>query len=233
MAGFSQGVSGWRQTPGGQLEPGGKAWVQRAAIVLAGLLLLLGIGLVVQNLLAGKVSARKPVTSIRILPDTPPPPPPPPKEPPKEQPREVKIEQPKPQESPQPPGEVLKMEGAAGDGDSPFAAGAVTSDYQGEKIGGTKGMAAYAWYTDQIKKRIEEALAAQKGLANVQYRIVVHIWLARNGRVERAELQGSSGDATTDRLIRQALSETGSIAEAPPDDMPLPVKLRVTSRNAG
>lgn len=147
------------------------------------------------------------------------------------------MEQPKPQEAPPAPSEALKMEGPAGDGPSPFAAGPVTNDYKGgdvgTRIGGKKGLAAYAWYTGQIKSRIEEVLAEEKGLANAQYRLVVHLWVARNGRIERTELQGSSGDASVDDLIRKALQNMSALAEAPPEDMPQPIKLRVTSKNAG
>lgn len=234
MAGFSQGMFGWRQTPGGHLEPVSKIWIQRIAIFLLVSVLLLAAGLVMHNLMTGKVSTKKQVTTIKIMPDTPPPPPPrePPKEQPRDQPKEINMEQPKPQDAPQPPAEELKMEGAAGDGPSPFAAGTVNSDYKGGKIGG-KGAAAFAWYTDQIKARIEEALAAQKELAKAQYRVVVHVWLTRDGRVERTELQGSSGDPAIDKLIRKALAGMGAIAEALPEDMPQPVKLRITSKNAG
>jgi TonB family protein len=121
------------------------------------------------------------------------------------------------------------MEGAAGSGPSPFAAGTVKNDY----IGGKVGLDAYRWYTDQIDSRIEEALGAQKELAKAQYSVVVHIWLARDGKVERAELQGSTGDKAIDKLISKALTGMGSIAEAPPEDMPQPVKLRITSKIAG
>ena len=162
-----------------------------------------------------------------VVPDTPPPPPPPPKEPPKEQPKEIAI-QPKPQEAPQPQSQNLKMEGAAGDGGSPFGAGTVSKEY----IGGKPDMSAYAWYTGQITTRIEEALSAQKELAKAQYRLVVHVWMAADGKVERAELQGSSGDKAVDKFIRMALAELKSLAESPPGDMPQPVKLRITSRNA-
>ena len=229
MTALSQGI------PQGQTH-GGKIWMQRVAIAMAALLLVLGAAWLVKNLMSGNASVRKPVTTIKIMPDTPPPPPPPkepPKEQPKEQPKEIKMEPPKPQETPQPPAEALKMEGAAGDGPSPFAAGAVNNDYTGQKIGGGKGMAAYAWYTDQIKTGIEEALAAQKELAKAQYRVNVHIWLARDGRVERAELKGSSGDPATDKLISKALAALAALSEAPPEDMPQPVKLRITSKSAG
>ena len=79
---------------------------------------------------------RRQVAKISILPDTPPPPPPPPKEekkpePPKDEPKQVmREEQVKQVEAPK-PAEAIKMEGAAGDGPSAFAAGSVNRDYAG------------------------------------------------------------------------------------------------------
>jgi TonB family protein len=216
-----------------------KVWLKRIGLALVLLALAAGGWQLFSSLLNSKPSHQKPVTTVKLLPDTPPPPPPPPKEPPKEQPKQEQqkeIKEP-PKEALPAPAESLKMGGAAGDGPSPFAAGTVSNDYKGgdvgTKIGGKKGMAAFAWYTGQIKSRIEEALAAQKELANAQYRVVVNVWFAKDGKVERAELQGSSGDKTTDELIRKALAEMGSIAEAPPEDMPQPVKLRITSKKSG
>jgi hypothetical protein len=177
------------------------------------------------------------VTTVKLLPDTPPPPPPPPpKEPPKEQPKEVKeIQQPKP--DPSPPAEVLKMEGAAGNGPSPFAAGAVNSEYKGgdvgTKIGGKKGLAAFAWFTGQVKAKVEEALADDKDLSVAQYRLVVLLWLSASGSIERVELQGTSNNEKTDALIKKVLTGKLVANEPPPSDMPLPIKMRITSKNSG
>ncbi len=202
-------------------------WLKRIGITALVLLVLAGIGMMVKSLMLGQPSNKKNATMIRIVVPDMPPPPPPPKEQPKEQeqPKEIKIEQPKPQEAPQPAAE-LKMEGPAGNGDSPFAAGPVKNDF----IGGKVGLSAYRWYTDQIVSRIEEALSAQKELAKARYSLVVHIWLARDGKIERAELQGSSGDLQTDERIRKALAAMEPIAEVPPGDMPQPVKLRINSK---
>ncbi len=92
--------------------------------------------------------------------------------------------------------------------------------------------AVYAQHINQIKIRIEEALAAQPDLAQAQYRFVAHIWVAQDGRIERAELQDSSGDMAIDKLIAQALASMQPLAESLPLGMPQPVKLRITSRNA-
>lgn len=223
-----------------------RVWGKRIVIVTGLLLLLYAVVAGLSGLFSGHTAKKKPITNIKILPDTPPPPPPPPpkeapKEQPKEQPKEMKVEPPKPQEAPPVPAEALKMEGAAGDGPSPFAAGTVSSDYKGGdvgtktggRIGGRKSAYQFAFYTDQIKTLIEETLAKDKQLANGQYRVVIHIWLKPDGHLEKIELSGSSGDGATDKLIKAALATMPPLTERPPEDMPQPVKLRITAKNAG
>lgn len=217
-----------------------RVWLVRIALALAAVLLLVGLGMVLKSMLSGKVSGKKPVTTIKLMPDTPPPPPPPPKEPPKEQPkdqpREIKMEQPK-QEAPQPPAEALKMEGAAGDGPSPFAAGTVNNEYKGgdvaTKIGGGASRHQFDWFTGMIKSRIEDALAKDPQLAKGKYKVVVHVWIKPDGKLDRFELAGSSGNSVTDERIKTALDQMQPSSEAPPEDMPQPIKLRITARTTG
>jgi protein TonB len=126
------------------------------------------------------------VTKISIIPDTPPPPPPPPKEEkrpePKEQ-KEAKVEQPKPVEAPPQQAEQLKMEGAAGDGPSPFAAGSVTNEYRGGDVGSTIGGASakpsrmqYAFFTNALQRHIQDELARNREVKQIDYRVVVKVW---------------------------------------------------------
>lgn len=228
---------------GASMAVAGASWLSvmrgrgaRIAIAAGLLLVLYGIGAGMVNLFSGHAPQKKPVVNIRILPDTPPPPPPPPpREQPKEQPKEMKVEPPKPQEAPPAPAEALKMEGAAGDGASPFAAGTVTSEYQGgeTRIGGRDSTYQFAFYTEQIKTLIEETLAKDKQLANGQYRVVIRIWLRPDGSPERVELGGSSGDPATDELIKAALATMPSLSSRPPEDMPQPVRLRITAKRTG
>jgi len=218
-------------------------WVKRILLILVGLAILGGIGYGIMSLMSGSAPAKKQVTTIKLIPDTPPPPPPPPpKEPPKEQPKpdapkEVKVEQPKPVETP--PAEQLKMEGAAGDGPSAFGAGAVNKDYDGgdvstgTKIGGGPNKYQFAWYTDLLKKQIEDAMSEDKTLASGAYKVVVKVWVASNGTIERYELASTSGKDDIDALIRKQLDTIPKLAEKPPSDMPQPVKLRVTARSVG
>lgn len=206
-------------------------WLRRIALGV-GLLLVLGaIGLALKSLMTGGTSPKKAATTIKIMPDTPPPPPPPPKEPPKDQPKEVKVEQPRPQETPQPPAEALKMEGAAGDSPSPFQAGTVTNEYKGGATIGGKD--PFAWFTGLLKGQIESALAKEKELAKGDYRLVIKVWIARSGKIERFELEESSGNAQTDGLIKTALNDIAPLSEPPPENMPQPVRLRITARSSG
>ena len=97
-------------------------------------------------------SAKKQTVAIKVLPDTPPPPPPKPEDkppPPKEEPKQVmQMDAPKVQTPQQAPAQ-LKMDGAAGDGPSAFAAGQVVGPIVAGWIGDvahslTVGLAASA-----------------------------------------------------------------------------------------
>jgi periplasmic protein TonB len=216
------------------------SWLKRGALILALLFLLGAIGYGVNHLMKGGAPKKKQITTIKLIPDTPPPPPPPPpKEPPKEQPKqvqpkEIKVEQPKPVETP--PAENLKMEGPAGDGPSPFASGPVTDDYSGgdvSTIGGGPNKHQFDWYTNLIKDKIEDAMAKDPTLANGAYKFIVKVWISPNGKINKHQLVSSSGKSDVDALIEKALSNLPSLLEGPPNEMPQPVKLRVTARSIG
>ena len=217
-------------------------WLKRLALIVLGLLVLVGIGYGIKKLMSGSAGEhKKKITTISLKDLLPPPPPPPPKEQPKEQPKdqpkEIKeVQQPKPEQAP--PTEVLKMDGPAGDGPSAFASGNPTGDYKGEDlgnktIGGGPNKHQFDWYTGLIKERIEDALTKDKTLASGAYKVVVKVWVASNGGIQRYELVSSTGDNSIDGLIKKALDDMPALSEAPPSDMPQPVKLRVTARSVG
>ncbi|MDP3287366.1 MAG: TonB C-terminal domain-containing protein [Methyloversatilis sp.] len=183
------------------------------------------------------------VTKISIIPDTPPPPPPPPREEkrpePKEQ-KDVKVEQPKPVEAPPQQAEQLKMEGAAGDGPSAFASGDVTNEYKGGDVGSTIGGAPakpnrmqYAFYTNALQRHIQDELARNRNVKQIDYRVVVKVWLGRDGSIQRAVLDDSTGDDRSDAALSSALSDMRPFRDAPPADMPQPIRLRITNRLTG
>jgi protein TonB len=200
--------------------------------VLAGIGVLVLIGWAVSGLFDSKpVKVRKQPT-VTLLPDKPPPPPPPKEEkpPPPKDLKEAKIEPPK-MDAPQPaPNEPLKMEGAAGDGDGPFAAGSVSSDYVGGNVG--LGGMQQGLYASRLQRHLQEQLSRNRRLREADYRIVVRLWLRQDGSIERAELGQSTGNESVDGLLRQALMQMPPIREAPPDNVPQPWRIRITSRGA-
>jgi protein TonB len=207
-------------------------WLRIAGGVL--LVLLIGAALVylLKGLGSGSGSAgKKQVTKITVLPDTPPPPPPPPpKEEPKET-KEIREDQPKPMEAPQ-EAQQLKMEGEAGEGSSPFAAGNVSRDYIGGEVGnGNRG--AFAFFSNALQRHIQDELARNKKLKRNDYRVTVRVWIGADGVISRAELAGSSGNADTDDALRAALTELRPLRTTVPADLPQPIKLRITNRMAG
>jgi len=203
--------------------------VLAAAVVGVVVLMFSGLGA------SSKPPARQ-VTRITVMPDTPPPPPPPPKEeprrePPKESPKEVKLDPPKQDPAPAPQAEQLKMEGAAGEGASPFAAGTVLNEYRGGELGG--GGLAFTFYTSQLQRHLQGQLARMQAVKRYDYRVMVRVWLAPDGSLARVELDSGSGDAKVDEALRVALGSLPPMSTRPPADLPQPIKVRITNRVTG
>ena len=200
-------------------------WSQRA---LVGLALLALIGLMAwlgARLSGGGHAPSRQVAKIALLPDTPPPPPPPPPDKPKIEPKnEIKqqIDKPKLQAPPQP--EQLKMEGQAGEGPSPFAAGEVKNDYIGGDIGNGAGE-RFAAYVGRVAQLVQDALA-KRNLKVQSARLF--LWLQPDGSIQRYEISGASGN--TEHQLRTAMAEMGRLPEAPPQDMPMPMGLEISTR---
>jgi TonB family protein len=56
----------------------------------------------------------------------------------------------------------------------------------------------------------------------------LRIWLDSTGKVTRVQLAGSSGDPAIDTAVTRAIGGL-AIGEAPPKDMPQPIRLRTKS----
>jgi periplasmic protein TonB len=161
------------------------------------------------------------VARIALLPDTPPPPPPPPPEKPKIEPRnEMRQQLNKPKQETPPEPQQLKMEGQAGEGPSPFAAGEVKNDYIGGDIGNGE---RFAGYVGRVAQLVQEELTRHKlkiGTAQLL------LWLTPDGAVQRYEISGASPDA--ERQIRNILADLRRVPEGPPQDMPMPMGLEIS-----
>ncbi len=223
------------------------------ALTGAGLLLVVAAAwLLVHSLTKpGEPAKKRVVQQIQLV--KPPPPPPPPKElprPPEVKPREeVKVNEPPPptpqpqqaqNEPPPAPNLGLDAAGSAGADGFNLAArqggrDATTLGKEGSGgLGGT-GVSRIAFnaYTSMLQNRVQDEITRNAKLRDGDYRAVVRVWLTREGAISRVEVVGSTGDAERDKLIRAALSEMLPLREPPPENMPQPVRLRITSRLTG
>lgn len=188
---------------------------------------------------------KRQVAKISILPDTPPPPPPPKEEkkpePPKDEPKQVmREEQIKQAEAPK-PSEQIKMEGAAGDGPSAFAAGSVAKDYAGgaPTAGGSAGPAGTP--ADRAQERFYANTARQLLQGEIERHLkseaesltaTFAVWLAGDGAIQRFELSPSGNDLN-DNALRAALDETRRQFRLPPPPalaLSQPMRFRLSVR---
>ena len=163
----------------------------------------------------------------------PPPPPPPQEKPPEPEVQEdVKIEEPEPVEDlPEeasdepPPGEDLGVDAEGGAGGDGFG-------LIGRK--GGRGLLSggdpFVVYATRLQKSIEDLLTNDAEARRKAYSVVAKIWVDGRGRIERAELAGSTGNQDMDAVLERNLNALPPLAEAPPADMPQPIRLRISSR---
>jgi len=217
-----------------------KTWLPRILFIVA-LLAVLGGGAWWLSHLKGSSAPRRQVAKIALLPDTPPPPPPkeekkPP--PPKEEPKQlVHEEQIKPAEAPKAP-EPIKMEGAAGEGNSAFAAGGVSKDYNGGPAvsGGAGGSgtgsdrAQERFFANTVRQQlhdeIERRLKGEDALLIASFAI----WIAKDGAIQKYEL-APTGNERNDAALRAALDETmRDFKLPPPPAIAQPMRFRLSVR---
>jgi len=217
-------------------KPSLRRWLKVLVISLIGLLLIGLIATGIKSLTGGKSGKPRKPSTVTLLPDKPPPPPPPPKEekrpePPKDDKQQMKAVQ---NEQPQPAqNEPLKMEGAAGEGSSPFGSGTVGREYAGGAVGGTGSVgAAQSMYSGRLQRHLQDQLSRNRKLRESDYRVTVKIWLKRDGTIERAELAASTGSEKLDELLQESLQQSPPMREGPPENLVQPLKIRITNRGA-
>lgn len=163
-------------------------------------------------------------------PPTPPPPtPPPPEEQPKEEefqaeekPVDEKPEPPKPEEPP-PLGTNIKGNG------NPDGFGLSGNGNGGGLGGGGKGGTRFGWYAGQVQGKIAEALRNNRKTKSASMNIKIRVWPDSSGRITRVTLEGSTGDPKVDAAIKNEILN-GLQLQPPPQDMPLPIVMRVNAK---
>ena len=190
-------------------------------VVLAGLFWL------INGVLSKKsTTKRQTVQIIKLIRPPPlqqPPPPPPPPD---------KVEQPLPKDTPDvkpdqsPPDQPLGLDADASAGSDGFGLAARKGGQ--DLIGSAAG--AFSAYTNLLKSSVLDALSDDERLRRGSYSVIVRVWLATDGRVERIAVAQPSGNAQLDGYIQQALAHLTRVPEAPPLEMPQPVTLKIVSR---
>ncbi len=218
----------------------GGRWIARIALA-AGLCCFVGVvAWSACALMADKKTTRKQIVQISLLKPPPPPPRPPPppeqKRPEPEAKQEVKVpepEQPQPADEAPPPSEQLGLDADGNGSGDGFGLAAKKGGRDITTIGGEGGGGSqFAWFTGLVQSELQEQLQKNSKLRGADYKVVLRVWFGRDGRLARYELAGSSGNPQIDQNLRLALDEMPRLKQAPPESMPQPVKLRVTSRGA-
>lgn len=221
-------------------------WKRRALQwggALVAIVLVAALAWWLKGLGGNSTAPKRQVARISILPDTPPPPkeekPPPPRDEPKQV---VREEQLKAAEAPKPANEPLKMEGAAGDGPSAFAAGSVRNEYSGGPPSTGAPAAAGGTGSDRARERffansarqllrdeIERHLRGDSNQATAEFTL----WIERDGAIQRFVLQ-PTGNSRLDGELQAALDETRRTLRLPAPPTALqPMKFRLTLRPQG
>jgi hypothetical protein len=228
------------QSPGELPPEAPRRFSPGAVVAVAAGVLLFGLAIWgVRHLISDSKPPARQVARISVLPDTPPPPPPP---------KVEKKEEPKPESKPQPQAEQtpkpvapaapepLKMEGAAGNGPSAFAAGTVTKDYAGGPAvsgpgGGTAvDRAAERLYANSVRQllrdELERQLAPEAGDVSAQ----LALWIAADGRITRWEWS-DAGDHETE--LQGAMQRVAASMRLPaPSVASLALRFRLSLRSA-
>jgi protein TonB len=222
-------------------EPTGNARASRKVSSLRGYLPVVGISLAVIAVVGAVVwlivasmgdsgqPTKKLIQQVQIIR----PPPPPETPPPPPEPEEVDVPEP---EEPEP--EVADAdEPPAGDQlglDAEGVAGGDGFGLLGRKGGrdllGAGGSDQYKWYGQILKNDLIDKLAEVRDIRRDRYSVVVRLWLAPDGRIQRFSVINSTGDNQLDRDLAVALESLDRVSEVPPAGLPQPVRLRIVSR---
>lgn len=151
--------------------------------------------------------------------ETPPPPPPPPD----------KVEEPLPQDQPNPtPDNAPEQLGLDTEGTAGGDAFGLAARHGGADLLGT-GTAIFGHYTSLLKDAIQERLSENEKVRHGSYSAAVRVWINADGTVERAVLVQSTGKRELDSAIERE-ARLVRVAEAPPLEMPQPITLKIVSR---
>ncbi|MGE3772684.1 MAG: TonB C-terminal domain-containing protein [Gammaproteobacteria bacterium] len=173
------------------------------------------------------------VQQISIVQPPPPPPPPPELEPPPEPEQQVEVPEPEPEPIAEaedsdepPPGDELGLDADGAAGSDGFGLRAKKGG-RGLIGGGDRN----AWYAGILQRDLQRLLSEFEDVRKGRYAVVVRIWVADDGTIEQSEIVSGSGNVSIDDALARALKGGIRLSEAPPADLPQPIKLQISSRS--
>ena len=199
-----------------------------AMLVLAG-----GIGFFA-NAMSKKSAAPPPkqeVTVVHLIapPQTPPPPPPPPPPQAEEKKQDI-IEEVKQDDAPPEPAPQVET-ALKGGGNT----GMVLKSGNGSGVFANRNNVSaermrWSAYAGQVKSRISQALESNPRTRKARIQLDIRVWPDATGRITRAKLDTTTGDAALDALIRDEILTGLQISEPPPAGMPSAILMRINAR---
>jgi len=213
-------------------EEDDRSFFQRYRVAMGVIAVAMVVVVVTIKLVAGANSSPRRESSL-VLVALPPPPPPPPVQPAPPEPKMVDQQTFEPEEKPQeeppkPPDQPPIGTNIKGDG-SENAFGLGNSSGSGFGNRGEAG-SRFGWYAGQVQSKIGEALRNNRKTRNAEMTVRARIWSDATGRITRAELAGSTSDASLDATIKDEVLTGLQLREPPPAGMPMPIVLRLTAK---
>lgn len=222
----------WKHFDAGARDPAEPPLHRWRPVAGAGVLVLVltGAAAALIERMSGTAAPQQPrVQQISVV--LPPPPPPPQiEEPPPEE--EMTIEEPELEpmaddSSSEPPGDALGL-------DADGVAGTDGFGLQARKGGRSLlgGADPYAWYAGVLQRELQTVLSNDERIRGLgEYAVVVSIHLSEDGRIRDSQLLSGSNNPALDAALRNALSAGVRLSQEPPEDLPQPIRLRISSRS--
>lgn len=182
------------------------------------------------QMMSGTAAPQQPrVQQISIVLPPPPPPPPPRMEEPEPELEEMELEEPDPEplvdDSAEAPQELgLDADGVAG------------SDGFGLKARkGGRGLLGsgdpHAWYAGVLQRELQTLLSNNETVRGLgEYAVVISLSLSEDGLIQSSQLLSGTNNPDLDAALRRALAAGVQLSREPPEDLPQPIRLRITSR---
>lgn len=136
----------------------------------------------------------------------------------------------KPDDNPAPPSADLGTSITGGGAPDAFG---LSGNRGGGFLGGTGSRGSgsrWGWYASAVQATVSEALRRNARTRDANFRLEVRVWPDLTGRVTRAQLAGTTGDAALDAAIKAEVLTGLQLKEPPPPGMPLPIVMRLTAR---